>query len=135
MEPNLQNSINKTDNNTNLSAGASTPKNRIQRYCPRLKDIKLELECEWDNCKEVYSDMDEFMDHIDRHLEMRKSLDCKWRMCDSDEIEFDEDLKRHVIFHAFHSKLKQIGRSILYFFLLKQKIVLYKILFMFPSKE
>ena len=111
MEPSLQNSINETDNNTNLSAGASsTPKNRVQRYCPRLKDIKLELECEWDSCKEVYSEMDEFMDHIDRHLEMRESLDCKWRMCDSDEIESDEDLKRHVIFHAFHSKLKQIGR-------------------------
>lgn len=89
----------------------SGAKNRVQRYCPRLKDIKFELECEWDDCDLVLTDMDEFLNHIDEHLATVQGVECKWRQCDTEELATDADLKRHVRFHAFHAKLKQIGNT------------------------
>lgn len=89
-------------------------KNRVQRYCPRFKDIQFELECEWENCEQVHKNMDEFMLHIDYHLSTVENSDCKWRMCDSEGIASVDDLKRHVKFHAFHAKIKQIGRFLFF---------------------
>lgn len=98
------------ENSTSSSCGASSStKNRVQRYCPRQKDIRFELECEWEDCTKVLDDMDAYLRHVDEHLNSACDLQCKWRLCDSDELETDDDLKRHVRFHAFHAKLKQIG--------------------------
>ena len=41
---------------------------RINRYCPKEKDIEYRLECEYFGCRMLFNDMDLFLEHIDNHL-------------------------------------------------------------------
>lgn len=105
-------------------------KPRVMRYCPKVEDIKFELKCEWGtDCHCILTDMDSYLTHIDEHLDendviicnddesekdcRRSLLECKWQQCDSKEFKCESDFKRHVRFHAFHTKLKQIGVNVL----------------------
>lgn len=123
-------------------------KTRIRSYCPDLNENDYKLLCEWDKCDYVSNNMDDYMTHIDKHLDEhlnnknakeernRQSLskfykinyrlkvliviafldlDCKWRECDMDNSKFDSisTYERHVRYHAFHTKLKYIGKIVL----------------------
>lgn len=90
----------------------------------KRKRNALVLECEWGSCDEVYNDMDAFCKHIGEHLNALNSTEddtgeadgvhkCLWRecgLCSSDGL---EELRRHVFFHCFHTKLKQRGKQVL----------------------
>ena len=90
-------------------------KSRVHRYCPKLDKIKFNLKCEWSGeCDKVFSTMDSFLDHVDEHLEnANTNFECKWKDCDTDSFEDESSFKRHVRFHAFHTKLKYIGQNVL----------------------
>lgn len=125
----IENNINDMEQISSTTSG--TPKKqRIMRYCPKEKDIVLSLECEFDDCKKLFNSMDHFLDHIDNHLndylsikfvqeveknleDEEKTFECKWYECDSELFDCESTYKRHVRFHAFHTKLKQIGQSVL----------------------
>ncbi|CAF0708023.1 unnamed protein product [Brachionus calyciflorus] len=100
----------------NESQEVNKKKARVHRYCPKLDEIQFNLKCEWSNeCNKVFSSMDLFLQHVDEHLEKINStnLECKWLDCDSDLFDDESCLKRHVRFHAFHTKLKNIGLNVL----------------------
>ena len=40
-------------------------------------------------------------------------MECKWNDCDCTEINGKSTFERHVLFHAFHTKLKNIGKNVL----------------------
>jgi uncharacterized C2H2 Zn-finger protein len=112
-------------NNSDITDSTSIQKkSRIQKYCPDKIDFKLE--CEWSDCSEIFNDMDNYLSHIEvEHLtindtdhrgEAAQQQKCQWRECDYvDYVEFEnkDTFKRHVRYHAFHNKLKQIGESVL----------------------
>ncbi|ESN92898.1 hypothetical protein HELRODRAFT_129823, partial [Helobdella robusta] len=77
----------------------------------------LTLLCEWDNCTHIYDNIDVFIDHVKFHLQhltydrfVSGSSLCLWRDCAHEGIfvNFDE-FKRHVFYHAFHQKIKNVG--------------------------
>lgn len=91
-------------------------KKRVARYCPKMDKIKFYLKCEWQSCNSILTTMDSFLDHIDHHLEDSTSnslFECEWQGCDSSSFDCDSTFNRHVKFHAFHTKLKQIGVNVL----------------------
>jgi hypothetical protein len=94
---------------------------KVARYCPRQTHIAFQLKCEWNDCETVCSNMDDFLDHIDSHLQeadlladlVNPSYLCDWAECDCISFECVDTFKRHVRFHAFHTKLKEIGENVL----------------------
>ncbi|XP_005143560.3 histone H4 transcription factor [Melopsittacus undulatus] len=81
----------------------------------------LVLQCEWELCSYVASQMEEFCQHVAQHLqqhlaqERRDEMDpleeytCLWQECGFCSLESSADLTRHVYFHCYHTKLKQWG--------------------------
>ncbi|KAM4757557.1 histone H4 transcription factor [Cyanocitta cristata] len=79
------------------------------------------LQCEWQQCSFVASEMEEFCGHMAQHLqqhlpgEHRDEMDpleeytCLWQDCGFCSLESPADLVRHVYFHCYHTKLKQWG--------------------------
>lgn len=89
-------------------------KSRVHRYCPKLEKIELFLKCEWGNdCDQTFSCMNLFMKHIDDHGNDSANFECQWKDCDADCFENESNFKRHINFHAFHTKLKDIGQKVL----------------------
>jgi hypothetical protein len=102
------------------SVTSKKPKQRVKRYCPKWEDMNQQLECEWDSCSRVLTSMDEYLSHLNEHLEEHINANresncfrCEWDNCDSTEFFCESTFTRHVKFHAFHSKLKQIGTQVL----------------------
>jgi hypothetical protein len=99
----------------------SSKKQRVRRYFKKKDEI--ELKCEWKNCEKLYKNMDIYLSHIDQHLNDYLSgffdhngedFECFWQGCDAQSFDRCEStFKRHVRFHAFHTKLKQIGKNVL----------------------
>ncbi|NXM97390.1 HINFP factor, partial [Sylvia borin] len=79
------------------------------------------MQCEWQQCSFVASEMEEFCGHVAQHLqqhlpgEHRDEMDpleeytCLWQDCGFCSLESSADLVRHVYFHCYHTKLKQWG--------------------------
>jgi uncharacterized C2H2 Zn-finger protein len=108
-------------------------KRRVHRYCPKSKNqMEFILECEWNQCKEAFTNMDMFINHIDKHLDAatastspnlnnfvydeeitENNFECQWTECSCIELNSKSMLQRHVLFHAFHAKLKDIGKNVL----------------------
>ena len=62
-----------TNNNTKTQKSDASndtpianPKKRIKKYCPN--DACYELECEWKECNYMSNSMDEYLAHVDEHL-------------------------------------------------------------------
>lgn len=74
------NELNVTTNKTSKKRKQSTettkspetnnekPKKRIRKYCP--DDASYDLECEWKQCNFVSKNMDEYLKHVDEHLDV-----------------------------------------------------------------
>ncbi len=114
---------------------AEQKRSRISRYRPKEEDMNYRLQCEWHTCEEMLTNMDTFLDHIDQHIneylfskelfvtqqhqpqfdQPMLNLECKWRECDIDTHKFDSisTYERHVRYHAFHTKLKFIGFTVI----------------------
>ncbi|XP_077161938.1 histone H4 transcription factor isoform X3 [Paroedura picta] len=83
----------------------------------------LVLQCEWDMCTFVVSKMEEFCEHVSKHLQQHlhgkeededevdslEEYTCLWQECGFCSPENPADLARHVYFHCYHTKLKQWG--------------------------
>lgn len=74
----------------------------------------MSYECKWDDCKFISDNFEVFYSHVGTHtkfLEENNEDDivCKWRKCSSEFIESQTELITHVLFHAYHAKLKDLG--------------------------
>nr|XP_020831936.1 histone H4 transcription factor-like isoform X3 [Phascolarctos cinereus] len=82
----------------------------------RIKPSELVLPCEWSDCTFVGKCMEEFCDHVARHLrehlndsqEKLEQYQCLWRSCEFCAAGPNE-LIIHVNFHSYHTKLKYLG--------------------------
>ncbi|KAM4619977.1 histone H4 transcription factor isoform 2-T2 [Polymixia lowei] len=91
------------------------PNKRIQKKTP------LELECEWGSCEESFNRMENFCKHTEVHLTAlsmtgegeQTEQNCLWRDCGFCSMEGPDELRRHVLFHCYHTKLKQWGQQVL----------------------
>nr|XP_060643457.1 histone H4 transcription factor [Anolis sagrei ordinatus]XP_060643458.1 histone H4 transcription factor [Anolis sagrei ordinatus] len=82
----------------------------------------LVLQCEWAMCSFVASQMEEFCEHVSKHLKQHlhgedeeddmdslEEYSCLWQECGFCSPENPAELVRHVYFHCYHTKLKQWG--------------------------
>uniref|UniRef100_H9G6A9 Histone H4 transcription factor n=1 Tax=Anolis carolinensis TaxID=28377 RepID=H9G6A9_ANOCA len=82
----------------------------------------LILQCEWAMCSFVASQMEEFCEHVSKHLKQHlhgedeeddmdslEEYSCLWQECGFCSPESPAELVRHVYFHCYHTKLKQWG--------------------------
>ncbi|XP_071844135.1 histone H4 transcription factor-like isoform X1 [Apostichopus japonicus] len=102
---------------------------KAKRPCVNLAKLKFQLSCEWGDCDHSASSMPFFMRHVKEHfvdflpegvtadnykkhtLEPNDKICCLWRNCyylTSDPIL----LIRHLFYHAFHTKIKGRGKSL-----------------------
>ena len=72
--------------------------------------------CEWDSCSFMSDKFDTFYDHVQEHAAIKfrdsddvNENDCQWSQCFADSFEDDLEYRRHVLFHAYHAKLKYLG--------------------------
>ena len=69
--------------------------------------------CEWGNCYFSTSDFDSFYEHVKGHttylLTEKEENVCQWRQCVRDSYEEQQELIRHLLFDAYHAKLKNLG--------------------------
>ncbi|XP_057677055.1 histone H4 transcription factor isoform X2 [Corythoichthys intestinalis] len=90
----------------------------------RLQKTMLKLECEWGSCQESFNQMERFCKHVEVHLDAMKMVDedeeepegernCLWRDCGFCSVEGPGEFRRHVFFHCYHNKLKQLGQKVL----------------------
>ncbi|XP_033955046.1 histone H4 transcription factor [Pseudochaenichthys georgianus] len=89
----------------------------------RILKKTLKVDCEWSSCQESFSRMDNFCRHADGHLsaldeeqqeeETEGERDCLWRDCGFCSVEGAEEMRRHLFFHCYHTKLKQLGQQVL----------------------
>ncbi len=62
-----------TDNDTSsklseaLIENPVNPKKRVKKYCPN--DARYDLECEWKQCDFISNSMDDYLAHLDDHLD------------------------------------------------------------------
>ncbi|XP_077312944.1 histone H4 transcription factor [Lithobates pipiens] len=81
----------------------------------------LLLQCEWDSCSYVCSRMEELCSHVSDHLRLQQITSvgehvtcedefcCSWQGCGFFSLDSPAELARHVYFHCYHTKLKQMG--------------------------
>ncbi|XP_040181437.1 histone H4 transcription factor [Rana temporaria] len=81
----------------------------------------LLLQCEWDSCSYVCSRMEELCSHVSDHLRLQQmavpgnivtcedEFCCSWQGCGFFSLDSPAELARHVYFHCYHTKLKQMG--------------------------
>lgn len=74
------------------------------------------LACEWDGCDFVCKDCSLFYSHVSGHLEHdimhTDTSQCPWRDC-SAALKSTSELQTHVLYHAFHTKIKCYGHNLL----------------------
>lgn len=84
-----------------------------------LRNEKLNLVCEWEECTFRSDHMDKFLKHVSSHIpnvqiSMKDDNEvyvCQWKDCPYDSDVCDEVI-RHINYHAYHTKLKCIGSNI-----------------------
>ncbi|XP_027129285.1 histone H4 transcription factor isoform X1 [Larimichthys crocea] len=87
----------------------------------------LKLNCEWGPCQEEFSRMENYCKHAEGHLTSEEEEEeeggeeeeeggertCLWRDCGFCSVDGPEELRRHLFFHCYHTKLKQLGQQVL----------------------
>jgi len=120
-EPELNHEPPQNEPSTDACSLKVSSSRKVARYCPRFDQISFQLKCEWNDCESVWNTMDDFLDHVDSHLKdvdllidlANAGYDCQWAECDFMTFMCVDTFKRHVRFHAFHTKLKEIGQNVL----------------------
>ena len=80
----------------------------------------MSYSCEWGDCYFVSDNFDSFYEHVKGHTtnlfcepddESKETEEnvCQWRQCFCDAHEDEQELIRHVLFHGYHAKLKDLG--------------------------
>ncbi|XP_062844639.1 histone H4 transcription factor [Trichomycterus rosablanca] len=94
------------------------------KRAPRREEFVLELACEWGSCHETFCGMQEFCQHVEDHYRAidtdseepdlpEEVQSCLWRDCGFCSVQYDGELLRHMLFHSYHTKLKQWGSAML----------------------
>ncbi|XP_056642313.1 histone H4 transcription factor isoform X3 [Diorhabda sublineata] len=79
----------------------------------KLSEERLNLECKWGTCNEIFNCWENFNTHLVKHAtDSSEDLVCQWIDCDTEEIESVELLMQHLSFHGYLSKLKNIGDNV-----------------------
>ena len=87
-----------------------------------FRDELMDFQCEWGDCREKETRMEDFMRHVASHVkeaEVRHnppplcdSFGCLWLGCGFESIS-SQEMVRHINFHAFHTKIKCHGQNML----------------------
>ena len=83
---------------------------------PSKKRCLLEEEhfiCEWEVCRQLFKNLDRFVEHVARHAEQvdvgsEGFIICLWEDCGFVTRD-QEEIKRHINYHSYHTKLKNDG--------------------------
>lgn len=75
--------------------------------------------CEWSDCKFTSDDFETFYCHVREHTKefydendltfLATPATCLWRECFSNTCETEGEFLGHVLFHGYHSLLKELG--------------------------
>ncbi|KYB27345.1 Histone H4 transcription factor-like Protein [Tribolium castaneum] len=108
----LEDSLSASDWSSHNDHYKSRRRNRIVK----LDSDPLLLTCEWDSCYQDFTEFVPFVDHLKQHLHNYSLVgdgDCCWTGCTyvANSI---PDLNQHLCYHAYHTKLKCRGKSVLY---------------------
>ncbi|XP_068187446.1 histone H4 transcription factor [Antennarius striatus] len=87
----------------------------------RVRKKTLKLDCEWSSCQETFCRMENFCKHVEDHLNAVQEdedkpegeRNCLWRDCGFCSVEGLSELRRHLFFHCYHTKLKRLGQQVL----------------------
>lgn len=74
------------------------------------------LFCEWNGCDETFDDPSLFLSHINHQHGFKYGSDttrCHWKDCPDTSFQSGEHFTLHLSFHAYHHKLKSIGRRLM----------------------
>lgn len=94
------------------------PKKQKRTSLAGLRTLPLSMLCEWGSCSEKFSSMELFTNHLKVHLtgvmsngilEEATEYSCLWRDCEMKVTGHVTDFVRHVYFHSFHVKIKELG--------------------------
>lgn len=81
-----------------------------------FKEEQLLLRCEWDQCNFSCQDSPQYYQHVRKHfdndLAFVDSNVCPWTDCAA-SLKSTKELRTHVFYHAFHSKIKCYGQNFL----------------------
>ncbi|XP_054720081.1 histone H4 transcription factor-like [Uloborus diversus] len=86
---------------------------KMKKVVPFANEV-LNLPCEWEECDIVKDDIESFISHLLRdHLPQLNGddLHCHWKDCEGFTENLAE-LRRHILLHAFHAKIKCHGRNL-----------------------
>ncbi|XP_063709515.1 histone H4 transcription factor [Culicoides brevitarsis] len=78
---------------------------------------KMMLECEWNGCTQEFVEIKKYLEHINSHIvelnesEEAEDLNCKWSLCKF-EAPDGKSLRRHLCFHAYHTRIKTEGADL-----------------------
>ena len=85
-----------------------------------LLDEELILICDWEVCRQLFQNMDRFLEHVAQHAGQvgveykgdEASITCMWEDCGfvtSDQ----KEMIRHIYYHAYHTKIKCLGANLI----------------------
>jgi len=105
-----------------LSEGGEPAPTQLKRRNFYKKE-ELSLECEWDDCCDTFTRLEDFMRHVSGHVteaEVRHNTAdplqdvfvCLWSDCGF-ETPVSAEMVRHIHFHTFHTKIKCHGMNML----------------------
>lgn len=86
-----------------------------QEVKPR-EPVQINTTCEWQRCNAQFTDNNEFLDHIQKHLkdvpkhEGHEYL-CEWDLCDF-KCNSLSTFERHVLYHEMHGRFLSAGESL-----------------------
>ncbi|KAF5282742.1 hypothetical protein FQR65_LT02739 [Abscondita terminalis] len=105
-----------SDNDLVIDDEDSTQPPKRRNVGVRLAEEPLQLECGWNDCQDVINNYRNYImhikDHIDDACDTKKLLTCLWIACGY--VTFEKFLLiQHVVYHGYHTKLKNIGMNVL----------------------
>uniref|UniRef100_A0A336M5I8 CSON012447 protein n=1 Tax=Culicoides sonorensis TaxID=179676 RepID=A0A336M5I8_CULSO len=84
------------------------------------ESVKMMLECEWNRCDCEFTDVKSYHAHINEHvseitdeMETEELFVCQWSLCQFTTPDI-MNLRRHLIYHAYHTRIKTNGANLCY---------------------
>ncbi|KAF2881716.1 hypothetical protein ILUMI_24451 [Ignelater luminosus] len=93
---------------------STQPLKRRNRGVP-MREEPLNLCCGWRDCSKPFTNFQQFVEHVNEHVlnigEDSELFACQWENC-TYAIQFYNVFRQHVCYHAYHTKLKNIGDNV-----------------------
>ncbi|CAD7087641.1 unnamed protein product [Hermetia illucens] len=103
-----------TENTEEVVADSATSLSFLKSRNANTK-CSVYFSCEWKQCSEEFEKEDKLCDHVVKHIvELKPIADkycCEWDLCYF-ETTCNEEITRHIHYHAYHTVLKTFGESI-----------------------